>query len=1428
MYLSAFYMVLTLICNFGILAGIRASDPGRADLIARLRSETADPTSLLDELFTRAYERNAVAEWLQSELIPSSFSEVTGCKPCKERCRPTTVPTVNPVDAMEALGLRKVSPFSSLLEVGCPPCVVPVAVACVAVGGTVTVGGSMTLAIGASIAAVVLGGGAAAGIGGVTALLGGALAGGMMGMFMGKTGLFHSHKNRRREHDIQMPCESWDPLDTLDHDCFVLRFNRMAWYFGAHSNLHRMEHAMVRGEVELETMVQKVGTDLDKLDKAIFGSAGTWFKPASAYGLISDTRNLARIMDFLDDKNANISLMSVANQKWIEGMAEDDPKDVLGHFVFALGNLTTDAENILDYQQHSSDLDNWEMMDQSSFLLSNAVRDSIASQRGTAEQLTRSNVLRRNAIQDAIHKEREERMMLDVVDNRADQTKQQIEKRQDVLADSLEMEVASTVSRISDVASSTNFHIKDKMDDIVFRVGDSSKAELIKDRSLWNNMTKDALDRMFGRFLFTADFVNAQSLKIQDLIFGLSVSNVTDSIHTQDLTLVNRTRQHEAALNSLAQLAKWMIDNSRPSDVLEKKSGFESDLDAQLVAIKQLLGNQIQQGGRMSKDGVAAVVAAIASASSDSKSVLKMGQSDYVSKISGIMNLLGVNSFDASGLFQKISSVVSTGTATSSDAAARIPQGQSGVASVLLDALTQIQADANSAQGSTNLQFQELENLLANSSRTSINMVNGTLGGLMSRGTTVSGLRSNALSENWFVVNRTAGLKSTGNQLMQSMFGLGSSSDSLAILLSLYELSNGGSLESLISSLGAADDSAATQLANQVNMSAHSNSSLIAPVMSRLTSLGNSVSKQVSQFEKLLDQRSLDSSGDETRTLSSTKTLLGLLEQLSAQSDSTSGKMFASKNSLRNDVQNGLKAILNQGGNTLIKYQSQYGPEMYQGTLESLSAYVLALQEQRRLELEHNKSDATALGSALSAIGRLVSSVRSDLSGIEAESGISASRFRDVETFNQQVAHLFTYSSSTLSELSMRLEAIRRTVDDGLANVSTAVTGELQRLPLDLDEGVSALVREEIETASDLRTKTDRIRVDMNSNRSRSEQAMDVAALKVIHRMENIQKKLESIDDSVRGDISQFTAISASERLQMERVIHAFEVAMLNLTQHVTNETEAGRIVEFQTSLDRLEALVEPVMWNVVNEVKSYSDEESLRDAVDWSKRNFHYQNDLINSERVVKESTNESHHHAQTTGNESDIVGRLLEEILSQGEADGATGISDRIESVLHQVSTAGVILRNNISANSGDVFLQQSVIISAMRQLVSLFREVVTATRDRQSRLVERDSEFVNRTELELTRSLGEEIREVGGSLSDSETVEKVIQTLSESEDDFEDEMDNDLAELKESVETFNQRRNTLFVTSGELLGELVDTNSLILNSMSNEIEHILDPLH
>ena len=107
------------------------------------------------------------------------------------------------------------------------------------------------------------------------------------------------HVDRRRTNDIiHGACESWNPTDVNDSDCYARRWNLLVSYYPSHLELESLDHRIVSIAAQSEGLSNRILSSMKKSRKSLFGDVGTPANPSPIDGLASTIKGKILPMEY--------------------------------------------------------------------------------------------------------------------------------------------------------------------------------------------------------------------------------------------------------------------------------------------------------------------------------------------------------------------------------------------------------------------------------------------------------------------------------------------------------------------------------------------------------------------------------------------------------------------------------------------------------------------------------------------------------------------------------------------------------------------------------------------------------------------------------------------------------------------------------------------------------------------------------------------------------------------------------------------------------------------------------------------------------------------------------------------------------------------------------------------------------------------------
>lgn len=154
--------------------------------------------------------------------------------------------------------------------------------------------------------------------------------------------MLNSHKDRRRKADSSGSCESKDPLDTNDPDCFAARFSMLVSYYGVDTKLKKLDRQVVQGASEAEGLVGSIITTAGRSEKIIFGSAGS--------GLITDSETLTSAAKQLQQASVASTDALYSEMMKATDTSINDVRELKLVLTDGLNNLTASVDQVAKKQ----------------------------------------------------------------------------------------------------------------------------------------------------------------------------------------------------------------------------------------------------------------------------------------------------------------------------------------------------------------------------------------------------------------------------------------------------------------------------------------------------------------------------------------------------------------------------------------------------------------------------------------------------------------------------------------------------------------------------------------------------------------------------------------------------------------------------------------------------------------------------------------------------------------------------------------------------------------------------------------------------------------------------------------------------------------------------------------------------------------------
>ena len=1265
---------------------------------------------------------------------------------------------------------------------------------------------------------MVIGGGIAAAVAGIAGLglagFGMGAIGGVLGMGALKSmGAFDSHKMRRRKKDERLPCESTEPLDTNDKDCFSYRWDKLIWYFPRHSFLKRLDRVTITAQDELAAMGRQIFLANEKNEDSAFGFGGSYLHPSRNKGLFFESQFLTAVTQFLESvMNRDLHELQ-RTQSGQDDDAVSDVKELRGEIIQEFADLHAAVVEVLDKQKASHDFNEGRMNQRATALLRDRVIDLITGQQLATENLIdvgRDATVTSSQFRTAAKDNEWNAAQMEKAGN-------QLERRLISATDDLKLRAETreieAVGKVLD-----KFHVeKERLDhdasELVYAFSEATNDEQSRANTLLTQLVKPRVAGLIMNVTDLDKFVGESELKTTNVL-GEKASNFSTSLAVEERKILNTTKDGEQAIRSTQRFLEWLVTDADLASLLSDKSAFDVDLRAQLDEVKQTALKLTSSGSGMSKGAIAAIVGAIGTASTDARGMLQMGESEYNTRISEIMRMVGVDSFNASGLFRNVTSSLAF---TSTKADRQVGESYDaffadapGVGTKLLSAADSLaKAVRSHTEGDKKL-------LLAD--------VAGVDGAIADGGAIVDRAIANARIPQILASNASISSEERMTRNAQKLTAAGRGIDSSVLstseFIDLFSENSKAELSSLARVLAAAADDTGNVMANKAALTQQAVSAALVDTVygpHGLDATTKSVIREILNRQKRVNQLSADSQNQAKAAVSSTGSAMQSLQRLARQTETDPSEREREK--LAELVGEQLTRLT---GKEAVEFSKN--SETFVGTLETVSGYVTALQAGRKLDVQHEQeriaNDAKSIATAAAALGNVMGNIVDSVDDIATESRVQERMHDGVSAFETEMKELFGISVADVRALTYRFIDMKQIVASGVDNVTSALRREVMELPEELTNGTVAAEERIRFFDSDLRNKLRVARERLAPAVNETERLEATQSIVLLTKIQAVQEGLRQADIQIRAGIGSAVNTSGEHALDLHhRVTELMEdvVAVSARVDGVETAVVEKQILEISKS-------IKPLLAIVGDEERQAAAESALEQSV-WFRKS---QADATHRETGIRDAVSQMSSVAAKTFNATEVLAetsRGLMKRFAESHADGSSGLSELAQRVLSEVMDKSTAIESNATLSEAESVERTAAVTYAMDQFHTLWRELAMALRKQAMAIRASDSEWLNRTLLESARLQTGASRTWTHVSGDLRSFLNFASAVGEEESRVEEVMDADLHQQRLSLEKSNQQRFSSMLNLTAALGQAIDSAAHTSASTAEQVQTMID---
>ena len=484
------------------------------------------------------------------------------------------------------------------------------------------------LIAGAIAAAVVVAGGVAAtaAAGGLLLTVGSVLG---MGAFLG---WFNSHKDRRRQMDHVPPCESTNPLDTNDHDCFTRRWQLMSDYYPWQHELKRGERLLLTQETNTEavgTRNYQASLRNEEVTAGVMSETAKVLEPASLH--LSHARDT--ILNALAD-----------SQNQGSDQATNDLLSLRSNIQSSASRLLGDATDAVDAQVVSSDMNANRLLQSATSFLANIMREMIQYQHLLARRSLDAAKPGNELYAKTLSKLKYYSRKLDKMDEATRSLETSIGTQRDVAQGVLEQQVRDMgydLEAYSKDALNMSSLIWDRSEDALVS-GVQGSMERFK--SEIGRITTESMDKGLRRTeMMERDVANRSKVDVEEVLKTASdyIAAVSDSVFSK---LQTKDHQLSNIYSGIARVGAKMssLIHSQTSEIHQSADELASEIDTDKANVLERVYTALSRAVGNYARAIKPVVRSIGEVGATSNKRIVGSELSYTDKTSDVLHNLGI------------------------------------------------------------------------------------------------------------------------------------------------------------------------------------------------------------------------------------------------------------------------------------------------------------------------------------------------------------------------------------------------------------------------------------------------------------------------------------------------------------------------------------------------------------------------------------------------------------------------------------------------------------------------------------------------------------------------------------------------------------------------------------------------------------------
>ena len=1249
---------------------------------------------------------------------------------------------------------------------------------------------------------------------------------------LGAAGVFNSHKNRRRAHDSNPPCESTDPLDTNDQDCSVYRWNSIVNYYPFHDNLVRMDKKVVEGEDEVGALMSAIlGKEEVNFDQ-LFGRDGTVSKPSATDGLIREEAIVAAAAAQLQGVGIAATDASYAKLGEVAQNAIDDSKAIKENIAGAFSRLMDQFNEMAKRQAVSQTANSDRMNRAATGALKASVSDVLTAQKAVSGTLQTVKSTGDKSMNQFASTSTKLQTALNDASSEIDATNSSLEALNTGVTSSIERLVSQAVDPIVKTGKETASSVASQVDKIRSQLEMATRSTINSSQASWKNVSSNAI--LSQQALADAVGINMEEVLVKNTSDFLQsyTANLTDQISSTQDGIAGNSKDGQSVLSEVST-ATGLLSNglsTSVADIASDAAKVKSDIQTSVKTTERQADPILSNGGEAVSAGLQSLLSALSAAGADASSSLQMTENEYSDVISRVLQSVGSDGVGVSNELGEVAGLVRNGKVrTVADLEAQLK-------SVLADA----NADGSRLMNAGDKLVAQFDPLQAgNALADAIDEIGAALadGGREVTRVAASGLqndnalalpsvRESVLSQFGAAVDKHGELNTASVSLVDSMRGVDSGITTATGTLDKLRQADADGIRTLGSALADADDdmtdTVEKQLASVSNM---------GPVNSRdVNAAVNAGRKSLDQRKAVLDELSDNGETLQEKMLDTADGLLAqgkeLQQQLDGRVDSSESGQETLADSLKSKLAEIGVADINSGSLLSASALAGLSQDSLNRVHSFLRDYVAA---QQKNVLERNDGGDRSAAAMEGAVGQLSTdtvSIKGHVAVLDADGKASGVLDESVATLLTGAHDGIASFQSATESLTSELRAMKAATGSALQNITATTRSAILAVPQSISSGALALERDFRLASSDLSTQILKTREKLATASSEEERTAAAQGLVVLTKLQAVQQGVLDADNALRGRLELGQQVSLGESEGVQSAMGSVLTGMVGLDAQFDSTAQSGQ-ADIETVGKGTASIVNGygVLVNGSTErLNGEAAQSALLQAIQFNDAQRRaYSEDRrtqLGTQRAGASATN----HTNVSQGHMDESSRLLRD-LRTGATDSATSISEMTARVLSDLSTRSGMIVTNSSDSQQDVVTRLGLVRMAMASFLAVWNEYAVAMDRVVHTMVKDEQSTIVQMETHVRADLMKTEQRFNATNNDLSVLIRLMGVSDQDQLEFEDEFDRTTRAIRGQTSSINDGSEAAVIGLHRTLDAAMNANTNGASDTLTQIEGMLD---